>query len=76
MNKKEKKIIEIIEKIENPYPKDVFNWDNKEKINFKRGRFNQHCFEICENCKHKILEELKDVFYEDKKERRREKYEH
>jgi len=36
--------------MENPYPKDIFKWDNQEKLDFNRGRFNQHCFEVWENC--------------------------
>ena len=42
--------------MENPYPKDVFKWNNKEKLNFDRGRFNQHCFEVFENCREDVLE--------------------
>lgn len=41
--------------MQNPYPKDVFKWDNKDKLEFNRGRFNQHCFEVWENCKNDIL---------------------
>ena len=55
--------IKIIDELGNPYPKDVFTWDNKEKLNFNRGRFNQHCFEIVENTKADIkkrMEEIKD----------------
>ena len=44
--------------VENPYPKDIFKWDNKEIVDFNRGRFNQHCFEVAENCRNKIFEEL------------------
>lgn len=48
-----------VETFENPYPKDVFSWDNKEKLNFNRGRFNRHCFEVVENMRKKLLESLK-----------------
>ena len=51
-------ILQIIKDYQNPYPKDVFKWDNKEKLNFNRGRFNQHCFEIVENTKKEILKDL------------------
>jgi hypothetical protein len=48
----------IIESYENPYPKDIFIWTNKEKLDFCRGRFNRHCFEIVENVRRKLLEEI------------------
>lgn len=48
-----------VEKLENPYPKDIFRWDNKEKLNFNRGRFNRHCFEIVENMRKDVLRILK-----------------
>ena len=41
--------------MENPYPKDIFKWDNEEKLDFNRGRFNQHCFEVWENCIKDVL---------------------
>ena len=41
--------------LQNPYPKDIFKWDNKEKLDFNRGRFNQHCFETFENCREDII---------------------
>ena len=50
--------LELIDDLENPYPKDIFKWNNKEKLEFNRGRFNQHCFEIWENCKNELKEEL------------------
>ena len=50
--------------MENPYPKDVVKWDNKEKIDFDRGRFNQHCFEVWDNCKKDILELIGETFTE------------
>ena len=32
------RIVEIIkEEFENPYPKDIFIWDNKEKLKFNRN---------------------------------------
>ena len=43
----------------NPYPKDIFSWDNDEKLDFDRGRFNQHCYEIVENMRRELLEEIK-----------------
>ncbi len=51
--------IKIIVEYKNPYPKDVFTWSNKEKLDFNRGRFNQHCFEVVENMRNNFLKELK-----------------
>jgi hypothetical protein len=50
----------MIEEFENPYPKDIFTWDSKEKLNFNRGRFHRHCFEIVENMRKKLLEILEE----------------
>jgi hypothetical protein len=52
------KLRKIIKKFPNWYPKDIFNWDNKEKLDFNRGRFNQHCYEIVENLREALLKEL------------------
>ncbi len=41
--------------MKNPYPKDVFKWDNPEELDFNRGRFNQHCFEVFENCREDVV---------------------
>lgn len=54
------KIIEDIKDMRNPYPKDVFRWDNKEKLNFNRGRFNRHCFEVIENFREEVLKEIEN----------------
>jgi len=53
-----KRIIEIIEELQNPYPKDIFLWDNKETSDLSRGRFNQHCYEIWENFRDRLLAEI------------------
>jgi len=56
MNQEEKNIIRyMLVTYQNPYPKDIFRWDNKEKLNFNRGRFNQHCYEIVENMRNDLL---------------------
>jgi hypothetical protein len=55
------KIINLVTSLENPYPYDIFKWDNPEKLNFTRGRFNQHCFEVWENCRTKLLEKLGEL---------------
>lgn len=51
----QEQIIKEIKNLRNPYPKDIFVWDNKKKCEFNRGRFNQHCFEIWENCKEDMI---------------------
>ena len=59
MDKEEKNIIRyMLVNYENPYPEDVFRWDNKEKLNFNRGRFNQHCYEIVENMRNDLLKQV------------------
>jgi hypothetical protein len=55
------KLIEEIKKLENPYPKDIFVWDNPEKCDFTRGRFNQFVFQLVENTKLKIIDLLEDL---------------
>ena len=59
MNNKEKNMLRfIVLNYKNPYPRDVFCWDNEEKIEFNRGRFNQHCYEIVENMRKDLLKEI------------------
>jgi len=59
MNQEEKNIIRhMLVMYENPYPKDIFKWDNKEKLDFNRGRFNQHCYEIVENMRNALLKQI------------------
>jgi len=53
-----KRILELIDEFSNPYPKDIFLWDNKEKLDFNRGRFNQHCFEIVENIREALKKQV------------------
>lgn len=60
LNKKDDEIKQILE-FENPYPKDIFCWDNKEKLNFNRGRFNRHCWEIVENIREDLKKHLRGV---------------
>lgn len=50
----------LIENYPNPYPKDIFEWCNKEKLDFDRGRFNQHCYSIVKTLKQALLEEIDD----------------
>jgi hypothetical protein len=57
-------LAEEIDEMKNPYPKDIFRWDNKEKLKFNHGRFNRHCYEIYEFAKEDLKKKLlggKDV---------------
>jgi hypothetical protein len=62
--KNENKCIEIVKNLENPYPKDIFTWDNPSKLDFNRGRFHQFCFELVENIRRKLLEEMDNENFE------------
>jgi len=53
-----KRIKHLIENYPNPYPKDIFEWSNKEKLDFDRGRFNQYCYAIVKTLKQALLEEI------------------
>lgn len=59
MNQDEKNIIRyLVVNYKNPYPKDVFRWDNTDKLSFNRGRFNQHCYMIVENMRKELLKSI------------------
>jgi hypothetical protein len=60
LKKEQQRIKNIIKKYKNPYPKDIFRWDNDHEIDFSRGRFNKHCYEIVENVRKDILKEMKE----------------
>jgi len=49
------KIIDIIKNFENPYPKDIFTWDNKEEITDTRGKYNKMFHTIVENTKEDLI---------------------
>lgn len=62
MNQEEKNIMRyLLITYKNPYPKDIFRWDNKEKLDFSRGRFNQHCYEIVENMRNDLLKQIDEL---------------
>jgi hypothetical protein len=42
------KILEIIEEMENPYPKDIFLWTNKDKCDLHEETINQDKIRIAE----------------------------
>ena len=55
------RIVEIInEEFENPYPEDIFKHNNKEKMDIRKGRFNEFLFNMVENTKHKIIKIVED----------------
>ncbi len=61
-----KQINEKIKSLENPYPKDVFKWDNKNTFVQTRGRFNEFIYDVVENTKEKIIKIVKAEFLEEK----------
>ena len=54
------RVIEIIRHYKNPYPKDIFLWDNNEELNFNRGRFNKFIHSIIENMRIELIERIKE----------------
>lgn len=58
LNYEKKRCYSIVASFENPYPKDIFQWNNDESLEFNRGRFNQHCFEIVENMRESLLKKI------------------
>lgn len=56
----EKEILNIIINYQNPYPKDIFLWDNTGKIDFSRGRFNKHCYTIVESMRSNLLKDIEE----------------
>lgn len=60
MNKEQ--IIDIINKeFENPYPPDIFLWDNKEKLKFNRGRLNEHRYNVVEDTRVQIIKIIENI---------------
>ena len=55
-----KELLDIIKTYQNPYPKDIFLWDNKGKLDFSRGRFNKHCYKIVESMRSDLLKEIEE----------------
>ena len=53
-------VIDKIKSYQNPYPKDLFDWNNKEDMKIKRGRFNEFCYLIAENIKQDLLRQIID----------------
>jgi len=64
-DKIEKRIEFIVKHHQNPYPKDIFMWNNPEKLDFKRGRFNEFTHGVVERMREDILKEIKEIFREE-----------
>jgi hypothetical protein len=54
----QEKILSIIKDFPNPYPEDIFTWDNPEKITDARGKYNKMFYTIVENTKDDIVKAL------------------
>lgn len=54
----------MIKERENPYPKDIFRWNNKDKLGFNRGRFNSFIFEVVENTRNDFLRKIEEFLDE------------
>jgi len=51
-----KKVEEIIKNdLKNPYPKDIFEWDNSLKVDLTKGRFNEFTYNVVENTRNKMI---------------------
>ena len=57
---KELLIKEIEENMFNPYPKDIFPWDNDEPMIISKGRFHEFIFAVWLNTKNEIINIIKD----------------
>ncbi len=55
------KILKEIDELENPYPKDIFEWNNEKYMQIRIGRFNEHCFKIVENVREKLKSKIKEM---------------
>jgi len=59
MNKTE--LIKAIKEYENPYPQDIFCWENKDKLKFNRGRFNEFIYYAVEHTKENIIKIIEEI---------------
>ena len=60
-----KKVEEIIKNdLKNPYPKDIFEWDNSLKVDLTKGRFNEFTYNVVENTRNKMIFLLEDEIKE------------
>ena len=55
-------LIDEIKKIKNPYPPDIFTWDNPDKFDhITIGRFHQFCYQIAENMKDTVIRLIEEI---------------
>ena len=59
---------DIINNYKNPYPKDVFIWNNEAMLDITRGRFNEFIYNIVENMRETLRYELIVLKIETEKE--------
>ena len=61
--------INLANSVENPYPKDIFTWENKEpatqtingkEVPLSKGRLNEFAFNIVEYFREKMIKALKN----------------
>jgi len=62
--------IQIIKEYRNPYPKDLFLWDNKKDMKITRGRFNEFIHLVVENVRHDLIRDLMDELKQNKEVKR------
>ncbi len=55
----EEEIVDLIENFQNPYPRDIFVWDDLGKLDFNRGSFHEFIYNVVENTKRNIIKEIK-----------------
>lgn len=58
MNKQQ--IIELIKSYDNPYPEDIFCFDNKERLDIRQGRLNEFVHQVVENTRQEILKLIEE----------------
>ena len=59
------RIVSEIKVLKNPYPKDVFLWDNEELCDFTRGSFNRFIFELVESTKSDVIRVIEELELEE-----------
>ena len=59
-----KRIIYLIKTFENPYPRDIFSWENTEPVKLNRGRFQEFIFTVVESTRNRIIKRLEEEYEE------------
>jgi len=62
------KFRDIINNYKNPYPEDIYEWTNTDKMFITRGRFNELIHKIVENMRKNLMHELIVLKIETEKE--------